>query len=476
MQTTQPSAVDPRVARHTLVLVSAAIVCSVLSGTMTNIALPLIGRDLNVEPARLGWLVTGYLLVFGISTPFYGRLADRWGARRLFVLGLCLFAAGSLLCALAGSYGLLLAGRVIQAVGAGAIPGLGIALVSRAYPPERRGTVLGIVSSAVGSGAAIGPTLGGFIAGTWGWPFVFGVTVLTGVLAPFAWRIIPRGDRHVKEPIDLPGGLLLAFTVAGALLAATEASRGDPGAPLVLAAGGVALFAAASLVVRQRLAAAPFIPRDLLSNRRFAALGTLSLMAMALNLPTLVSVPLLLTAFNRLTPVQIGMTLLPEAICFTLLGPVAGRVVDRVGPRPPIRAGLLLMFAAIVFLSSFGVGAPAWVVSLLVALLSAGFAFVNSPLTTTISLLVPPARLSSGLSMNSMLFFMGGAFGTALVSAVLTARDGARSALNPLYTGQAIAFSDAFLVLIIVWIVAFGLTLALPERGHHTAKERTPSS
>src|SRR5687768_12215414 len=92
MQTPQPGAFDARAARLTLALVSVAIVCSVLSGTMTNIALPLIGRDLQVEPARLGWIITGFLLVLGISTPFYGRLADRFGARRLFVLGLCLFA------------------------------------------------------------------------------------------------------------------------------------------------------------------------------------------------------------------------------------------------------------------------------------------------------------------------------------------------------------------------------------------------
>ena len=471
MQTTQSSSFDPRTARRTLVLVSAAIVCSVLSGTMTNIALPLIGRDFNVEPARLGWLVTGYLLVFGISTPFYGRLADRFGARRLFVAGLCVFAAGSLLCALAPGYVSLLAGRVVQAVGSGAIPGLGLALVSRVYPPERRGSALGFVSAAVGSGAAIGPTLGGVIVGTLGWHYVFVVTMLAGLLAPFAWRVIPQGSRRVDEPIDVVGGVLLALTVAGALLAATEASRGALDAPVVLAAAGVALVATGGLVVRQRLATAPFIPRDLLRNRRFVALVTLSLTAMAVNLPTLVSVPLLLSAFNRLSPVQIGLALLPEAVVFTLLGPVAGRVVDRVGPRLPIRAGLSVMFVALVALSAFGAGAPAWVVSLLVAVLSAGFAFVNSPLTTTISLLLPPARLSSGLSMNSMLFFMGGAFGTALMSAVLTARAAAQNALNPLYTGPAIAFSDAFLVLHMLMLVAFGLTLALPERGYRTAEQ-----
>lgn len=465
MRTPPSEAFDPRAARRTLVLVSAAILSSVLTGTMTNIALPLIASDLNIEPARLGWLVTGYLLVFGISTPFYGRLADRLGARRLFVAGLCIFAVGSLLCAVASTYLFLLVGRVIQGIGSGAIPGLGVALVSRAYPPERRGSVLGIVNAAVGSGAAIGPTLGGLIVGTLGWQYLFGVTALSGLLAPFAWRVLPRSRHYVDEPIDLLGGLLLSLTIGGALLAATEASRGDLFTPLVIGSSCVALIGAGLLVMRQTMTAAPFIPRDLLRDRRFSTLATLTFVSMGINLPVFVSVPLLMTAFNGLTPIQIGLALIPEALCFTLLNPVSGRVVDRYGPRIPVRAGLLVMLVALASMSTFGAGAPFWVVSGLIALLSAGFAFVNSPLTTAISLLLPPTRLSSGLSINSMLFFVGGAFGTALISAVLTARSTAPDAFNPLYSGPAIAFSDAFLVLSIVWIAAFALTLALPERG-----------
>lgn len=464
MQTPQGGAFDARAARRTLALVSVAIVCSVLSGTMTNIALPLIGRDLQVEPARLGWIITGFLLVLGISTPFYGRLADRFGARRLFVLGLCLFALGSLLCALAPSFGWLLAGRVVQASGSGAIPGLGAALVSRAYPAEQRGSAMGFIGAAVGSGAAIGPTLGGFIAGALGWQALFGVTVLVGLLAPFAWRMIPAGGQRVQEPLDLLGGVLLALTIAGGLLAATEASRGSLGGPIVIAALGVALVGAVGLVARQRLAPMPFIPRDLLADGRLVTLGLLSFTTMAANLPVFIVVPLLLTTFNSLSPIQIGLALLPEALVFTLLGPIAGRIVDRVGPRLPIRGGLALMLVALAALSSFGAGAPVWVVSLLIAVVSGGFALVNSPLTTAISLMTPPARLASGLSMNSMLFFLGGAFGTALISAVLTARAGARNAVNPLYTGQAIAFSDAFLLQLVLLIVAFALTRALPAR------------
>lgn len=452
--------------RGILWLVSAAVLFSVLSGTMVNVALPLIGDDLSIEPARLGWLVTGYLLVFGVSIPFYGRLADLHGARKLFVLGLCVFSVGSILAALAPSYVALLLARLIQATGSAALPGLGIALVSQAYPPERRGSAMGFVSAAAGSGAAVGPTLGGFISGVLGWHFLFIISALAGLLVPVALRILPRGEPNQGEGIDLPGGVLLGLTIGGALLAATEASRGNLLAPLVLVAGSVALVAGMVMILRHRAARFPFVPRDLLQNRPYLALVGLSFGSMAMNLPVLISLPLLLAGHNELSPVQVGLALLPEALVFTALGPISGRVVDRMGPRGPVRAGLLVMIFAGFLLSSFGAGSPVWVVSALAAVLSGGFAFVNSPLTTSVSLVVPRARLASGLSMNSMFFFLGGGLGTAVVGATLTARARAADAFNPLHTGGAAAFSDVYLLLLFPLVIALALSATLPGTSY----------
>ncbi len=439
---------------------------SVLSGTMVNVALPLIGEDLAVEPARLGWLVTGYLLVFGVSIPFYGRLADLHGARKLFVLGLCVFSAGSVLAALAPSYVVLLLARIVQAAGSAALPGLGIALVSQAYPPERRGSAMGFVSAAAGSGAAVGPTLGGFVAGLFGWHVLFVLSAFAGLLAPVALRSLPRSEANRGEGIDLPGGVLLGLTVGGALLAATEASRGNLLAPVVLMSGGVAVVAAVLLLLWHRRARFPFVPRDLLRSPAYLALVLLSFGSMAMNLPVLISLPLLLAAYNQLEPVQVGLALLPEALVFTFLGPISGRVVDRFGPRRPVRAGLLAMLLAGFLLSSFGAGAPVWVVSALAAVMSGGFAFVNSPLATSVSLVAPSGRLASALSMNSMFFFIGGALGTAVVGATLTARARAEQALNPLHTGGAAPFSDVYLFLLLPLLLALTLTATLPDASY----------
>lgn len=469
-----PPATPPASPLPTLIVICLAVFFSVLNGTMVNVALPVIGRDLGIEAARLGWVVTGYLLVFGVSVPFFGRLADKFGARRIFVLGLAVFALSSLLLAVSSSYSMLMAARLAQAAGAAAVPGLGMALVSRAYPPEKRGSAMGFVSMTVGTGAAIGPTLGGTIASAFGWNGIFLLTALSGLLIPLALRVLPPAKGTANEGLDLGGGVLLALSIAGALLAATEGSRGDPGSPFVLGALALSLVAAVLLVVRQRTAAYPFIPRDLLRNRRFLLLVATSFCSMAANLSVLIAIPLMLTAFNRLSPVQVGLVLLPEAIAFTLLAPVSGRLVDRIGPRMPILFGLALMAVALLGLSSLGAGATPGVVGALVVLLSSGFAFVNSPLATTVSLVIGRDRLSSGLSINSMAFFLGGSFGTALLSAVLTARRGAQSALNPAYSGQLPAYSDAFLALVLPVLGAMALSFALPA-SEPNAQEAQPA-
>jgi EmrB/QacA subfamily drug resistance transporter len=429
---------------------------------MVNIALPAIGRGLGVEPARLGWVITGYLLVFGVSVPFYGRLGDVLGARRLFVIGICVYSASSLLCALSVSYPMLLAGRVLQAAGAAAIPGLGMAIITGVYPPERRGSALGFVSATIGTGAAVGPSVGGAISDLLDWHYMFLLTALVGLLVPVALRILPPGERRAGEGMDLLGGLLVALSVGGALLAATEGARGGLLAPVVVGAAATSLLAAVLLVQRQRRARFPFIPRELLRNGGFLALVGVSFGAMTANMATFVALPLLLTSVHSLSLVQIGLALLPNALALAVLGPIAGRVVDRIGGRLPVRGGLLGILGVVLAYSAFGASAPVWGVALLAGVQGAAFAFLNAPLNTMVSLAAGKERQSSGLGINSMAFFLGGGFGTALLTAVLTLRDGARDALNPLYSGEAVAYSDAFLLFAAPLIVAVSLSLLLP--------------
>lgn len=399
--------------------------------------------------------------MYAVAIPFYGRLADLHGARRFFLFGQAVFAIGSLLCAIAPSFQLLLVARVIQASGGAAVPGLGIALAARAFPPHQRGTVLGTVTSVLGVAAAVGPTLGGVMADRFGWHAVFALGILAGFILPASWLLLPRDSGRDGDRLDFWGGLFLAGAISGGLLALTEGSRAgwSTPRPLIAAAFGVAGLVA--LVVRQRTAESPFIPRELLGNRRYVALVAASFGASTAMMGTLIGMPLLLATVNGHTPTEVGLALLPNAAIFALLGVLVGRLVDRAGALRPVRIGLIIMILAAIGLS-WGAGSSIWTMAAILSLLGLGSSLVNTPLGTAVSLVVPPRLLASGQSMNTMLFFLGGSLGATAATAIVGARVGALDAVNPLHTGAAIGFSDAFLLSVLPLVIALALSGAIP--------------
>lgn len=451
-----------------LAVVCAAIFLSVLNGSIVNVVLPSIGQDLAIEPALLGWVITAYSLVYAVAIPFFGRLADIFGPRRFFVGGQAVFALGSLLCVLAPSFPLLIVARVIQSAGGAAIPGLGMALVSRTYPPQQMGGAVGLMSTMVGVGFAIGPTLGGAIASTLGWHAAFAVGALAGLLVPASWAFLPRDaagrTERESEPLDVWGGVFLSAAISGGLLAMTEAARNGPAAPTTVAAAVLALAGAVALVARQRRTPFPFIPRELLASARYRAVSTITVCASAGNFGVIVAVPLLLAQVNGHSAAEIGLYLVPNAVLTAFLGVLVGRLADRVGTRIPVRIGLLVMLASLFALST-AAGAAGWIVSGLLALLGLGSALVNTPLPASVSRIVSPERLASGQSIASMLFFLGGGIGATFTTAVLSLRGNATDALNVVHAGAGVGFSDAFLLLMLPVLLALTLTSLVPGRA-----------
>ena len=149
--------------RALLAVVAVAVFVIVMNGSMTNVALPTIGAEFGASEAQAGWVITGYLLVFAVGVPLYGRLSDVYSLRNVFCAGLAVFALGSLVCALAPSLTVLVGGRMLQAAGGAAIPALSSTSVARLLPPGSRGGALGLVVSSVGVGGAVGPVVGGMV-------------------------------------------------------------------------------------------------------------------------------------------------------------------------------------------------------------------------------------------------------------------------------------------------------------------------
>lgn len=463
---TESAVDDPtagRAAKGVLGVVCVALFFGVLNASAVAVVLPEIARDLAVDADKLSWLMTGFLLVYGIAIPFYGRLGDLYGARPLFLIGVGLFSVGSLLSALAPNFESLLAARIVQAMGGAAVPGLGMTLASRAFGPEARGTVLGVVAATIGLGAAIGPLLGGALSQWFGWQSVFAINAAAAATIPIGIKILPKGEELTAGNLDIFGGIALALLVGGILVIPSVGAQSGWSSPMVLGGALAAMIGLVGLLVRERSAGTPIIPREFFQNLRYVALVWMSFSVMAANLAVLIGLPILLTTFHRLSALEIGITMLPGAIATSVFGVLAGRITDRNGARLPTWIGSPLMLLAVLGLSTYA-GSSIWVIATFAGILGGGFGLVNTPLAASVSRIVRTQMLASALSVNSMLFFLGGSIGAAVLMAIVTARGGAGDGLlNPLHSGVGAGFSDAFLLLAIPVVLVMMLSSALPK-------------
>ena len=463
----------PASERLFLAVVAAAVFVSVMAGTMVNVVVPAIGEDFGASEAQVGWVVTSHLLVFAVGVPLYGRVADLYSLRRLFTAGLLVFAAGSLVCALAPNLPLLVFGRVVQAVGDAAIPALAGVAVAKVLPPGRRGAALGLIVSSVGVGAAVGPVVGGFVEQFFGWQYLFyGVLVMALLLIPGSLRFLPD-TAEGGRPFDLAGGVLLGLASGLFLFGVTQGQGEGFGSPSSWGSFLGAALAAVLFAWRISSAPDPFVSPKLFRNGVYTAAVVVGFFTMLANIAATVLVPLLVIEVNGLSPAGAGLVLTPGAVAVAVLSPRAGRLSDRVGARVLVLAGLAVMGLSLFAVSAFGAGATPVLASLGMLGVGAGFAISNPATTNAAAGALPDEEVGVGLGIYQGLFFLGGATGPALVGAFLAARrDVGSGAINPLYALDVAHFSDAFLALSVFVALAAVAALGLRGRDHKLAGKR----
>ncbi len=444
------------------VLVSATFV-SVLNSSMVNVVVPVIGRDYGVTEAQVGWVITGFLLAYAVGIPLYGRAADVFSIRRAFVAGLATFAAGSLVCVLAPTLWALVLGRIVQGAGGAAIPALSSVSVARILPPGERGSALGLIVSSVGIGGAVGPIVGGAIGALAGWHYLFiGTLLLTIALIPAAMYVLPVDGPEDAHGFDLPGGILLGLAAGLFLFGITQGQVEGFGSASSWGSFAGAASAAAGFAWRIRSAAEPFVSPTLFKNGAYVATVVVGYFCMLANVSALVFVPLLVAEVNGLSPGQAGLVLTPSAVFLAVLSPIAGRLSDRIGVRPLIVTGLVVMLLSVLFLSTFAPGASPVLAALGMLGVGVGFALANSPNVNAAAASLPPEEAGAGLGIFNGAFFLGGGTGPAVVGALLAARrEAGAGALNPLYGLHNAPFSDAFLVLTVALLISLVATMWL---------------
>lgn len=440
--------------RLLLAVLAFAAFVSVLNTTMVNVAIPLISRDLDVSDANAGWIITGFVLVFAIGIPIYGRLSDFFSLRTIFSLALVVFAAGSLVCALAPGFSVLIAGRALQAAGAAAITALSYGSIAKVFPPGGQGVAFGILSSAVGVGSAAGPILGGLGASLAGWRILFfGTLVLLVALFLAGLYALPdtgSGGAGAVRNLDLPGGLLLGAAAGLGLFGITRIQQAGITSPLSWGSVLLAVLAALAFAARIRTADSPFAPPELFGNRTFLAASAAAFLAQFAYLGgALFLTPLLLVGQGGLSALSAGLVLVPSAVAIAVLSPYAGRLADRIGPRTVLLVGLALLLLSLLFVSSYAVGASTYVLALALLGMGVGSAGITSSAVDAVSAALPEETAGVGIGIYQLFFFLGAGAGAAILGAFLATRTAAETgAINPLYflAPSAAPFSDAFLL------------------------------
>jgi len=465
----------PASTRLFLVVVALAVFTTVLTGTMINVVIPLMRTEFGASAAQVGWVITGYALAYAVGVPLYGRISDLFGVRRVFAVGLLGFAAGGLVCALAPSLAALVLGRVLQGIGGAAVPALALVAVAKVLPPGNRGGALGLVASSVGIGAAVGPVVGGVVGQLLGWRALFlGSLVLMLLLIPFAQRVLPNGGSEDERRFDLIGGVLLGLGAGLFLFGITQGQGAGFASSSSWGSFLGAALALAGFVWRINGVPHPFVSPALFKNRAYVAAMLVGFFSMLANLSALVFVPLLVVEANGLSPGAAGLVLTPGAGALAILSPLSGRLSDRVGVRPPIVAGLVIMGFSALFISTFAGASPVLIAAGILGV-GAGFAFIQSPANNAAANALPEEEVGVGMGIFAGAFFLGAGTGPALIGAFLAAREEAGSgAINPLYTLDAAPFSDAFLAMVLALIVA--LIAALGLRGSIEANKQSEQS
>jgi len=393
-----------------------------LDGSIVNVALPTLAQYFGASLATLQWIPLAYLLVIASLVLGAARLGDVHGRKRAYLFGLGVFTAASVLCGLAPSVGWLIVFRVLQGFGAVFVSALGGAIIAQTFPQNERGRALGVISSAVTLGVALGPTIGAFIIDWVGWRWMFLVNIPVGLAAmAIVSRVIPDiAPAPTRLPVDWLGTLLIAVAVGGFSLALTFGQRAGFDAALPLALFASSALALVAFFFSQTQVDAPLLELKLFANHTFTAGLAMGVLAFAVLSATSFTMPFFLQLGLGLPIATVGLLMAISPIIGAITSPIGGALSDRFGPRWVSLIGLLLMAAGGLLMSRLDESTTILRFALSISPVGFGMALFSAANNSAVMNSVARERLGIASGLLSLSRTLGQSTAIPVAAALLT--------------------------------------------------------
>lgn len=415
----------PTVNKKWLILCAIAIgtFLSAMSSSIINVALPFIGNYFAVDMVALEWVVMSYLLIISSLLIAYGRLRDMLGYKKIYLTGISIFTAASLLCALSPTINTLIACRVLQGIGAGMVMAIGPAILTATFPPQERGKAMGLIGMVVASALATGPFLGGLLLQFFDWRMIFYLNLPLGILGVL-WGsyVLPQSTPQKKQRFDFPGALTLFLTLFSILMALSHGQQWGWASGQTLSLLVFGLLMLVFFIWWELRHPEPLMDLSLFKIRLFSAASVSALINYMAMFTYIFLIPFYLKDVLALEASRIGLLMVVSPLIILLVAPISGTLSDKIGSRMLSSLGMALTSLSLFLLSGLGTTFQPLQLILPLALLGLGSGLFQAPNSSAIMGSVPKHRLGIASSTIASMRNMGMVMGIAISGAVFNGR------------------------------------------------------
>jgi EmrB/QacA subfamily drug resistance transporter len=464
------SRVDKRATIWAFVITSIGLFITVLDNLVVSTALPVIREELNADIHQLEWTVNAYTLSYAVLLLTGAALGDRFGRRRMFVIGLAIFTAASAMAALAPDINTLIAARAVQGVGGAIVTPLTLTILSAAVKPEKRGAALGAWGGIGGLAVGLGPVIGGIVVDGISWQWIFWLNVPIGIaLLPIAWFKLEESYGQ-KEKLDLPGLGLISVGMLGIVWGLVRGNVAGWGSLEIVGTIAVGAALVAGFIAWELRTPTPMLPLRFFRNRTFTAANLVSLFMYFGMFGAIFLLSQFLQTAQGHSPLQAGLRVLPWTAMPLFVAPIAGALSDRIGGKPLMLVGMTMQAGALAWLAA--VSSPTMPYTDLVfpfIIAGIGMALFFAPVANVVLSAVRPEEEGKASGANNAIREIGGVFGVAVLASVFSHSGGYASPQN---------FTDGLVPAVYVGAAVVGLgavsALLLPGRRRLRALRAAP--